>query len=431
MVALVALIAAACGGGDDPTATSAAPTATSPEPTATSTIVPGETRVPPTPTATVPAIPEWQVRWDKLVADAKADGLVTVGVSRATHRTGAEFFMESYPDISMEFEVGSGSTRANRTLREFEAGVANLDVNISASSSFLNAWVPYEEERGVALFANLNEMIFRPDIRDDSNWIGSFDDGWVDVDTKYKILTYMASTGGSTVYINRDLLPGEGPNMFDDYGLLFSPEMKGRWCSLDPRDFGAGEGWAAQVLLNKGEDFLIRLYQETEPVFGTEFRQLARDLMEGTYALCIGAYMEDLWAEGLGNNVELYQPGGLEIHESFKDRGLLSNCCGSGSGKTEIEGYWSSGSGGPSVTAFAKHPNAAFLFSNWLLSAEGSLKYNAPAGYLRFCSRRVDVRCDREIRIQEGHSYLATDRSDIIWIEDFTVEAIKKALAGR
>ena len=84
--AMLAFVAAACG-GDDPT-----PTATSP--------------VLPTPTGTITADAAFQAEWAKLVADAEAEGEVIITVIRQAYREGAEGFMDAFPNITMEFQVG-------------------------------------------------------------------------------------------------------------------------------------------------------------------------------------------------------------------------------------------------------------------------------------------------------------------------------------
>ena len=91
---LVAL--AACGGGDDPTAT---PTFTSPPPTATSTptptLAPGETRIPPTPTPTESGPPAWQLEWDRTLAAAKEEGSVVLTFGGSGEQRRTKLFQET------------------------------------------------------------------------------------------------------------------------------------------------------------------------------------------------------------------------------------------------------------------------------------------------------------------------------------------------
>ena len=432
MVAMLGLVAA-CGGGDDPTptATGAAPTATSPAPTATSPIAPGETRVPPTPTATAPSAPAWEAQWDALVAAAKEEGTVNIAVTRAAYRSGAEPFQDAFPDIQMEFQVGSSSSRAGRILQEVDAGVHSLDVALTGSSSFYIQWSAWEEAHpGEKVMGDTRAAMIRPDVFEDVNWEGSFDDRFVVIPDRKHFITWIATVGGAETYVNRELLP---ESVFNSYQDLFRPELKGRWCMLDPRQFGSSEGWVGQMMLTMGTDFVRRVFAENPPKIDVSYRNNAQELMAGDMLVCADSYMQEFWDEGIGLQVERWLPGALPIDEEFLDRGLLSNCCGTGSRKAELDGFWSSGTGGPMITAFAPNPNAAAVFTNWALTTEGQIAMVEPHGWLRLCSARADLqdRCERENKIEDGKSFLATDRTDVIWMEALAVDLIRFAYEGR
>ena len=431
--ALLALLAA-CGGGEDPTptATSSAPTATSPAPTATSPAVRGETPLPPTPTATAVPTPTWEVEWDQLVEAANEEGVVVVGISRSAYRRGAESFQEVFPDIAVEGLTGSGAALSQRVLLEYDAGVHSADLLLGNSSSAMSVLLTHMQKTGEPVLGDIRAALFRPDVVGDENWVGSFDDGFIDKPTNKYGFTWTAQRStGVTIYVNREVAPPEVYSTIDD---LLRPEFHGKWCLLDPVSLGAGEAFVLNILLTKGEEYVRRLLTETEPLVGTQSRELARDLIDGRMWACNGAYMEDFWAEGVGLHVELDRSSLGSVLPAYIERGVLSNCCGEGSGKAVFEGGWSTQTGGPTLIGGAPNPNAAKLFVNYMSTTDGQVGWLEPhAG--RLCSRRVELHkkelCPQSDLIEEGRSYFATDRTNVAWIEEEAHALVVDIYGGR
>ena len=200
MAALLAVIAA-CGGGDDGTPTSAAPTATSPAPTATSPSAPGETRVAPTPTATTPPRPAWELEWEETIAAAEQEGTFVVAVGRAAYRNSAEKLSDFFPNIVVESRVGSGLEE--RILLEQEAGIFGVDVQLTGGPTVIITLVP----AGAA--GDTRSVLFRPDVIDDENWVGNFDDHWMDDDTRKHTFGYQATQASASFTVNTNLVSGD------------------------------------------------------------------------------------------------------------------------------------------------------------------------------------------------------------------------------
>ena len=137
---IIAVVATACG-QDDPTAT--------PVPTATSTPVPGATA---TPTPEPPTAEElFQVEWEQLQADARAEGELVIILSAPASRSSRDIF-DSFGTqfgITVLQAGGSGTSNVNRVLAERANGVFDVDVSVVGASStdrlrLADALVPIE-----------------------------------------------------------------------------------------------------------------------------------------------------------------------------------------------------------------------------------------------------------------------------------------------
>ena len=412
----------ACGGGDG-TPTSAASTATSPAPTATPP-APGETptapTVPLTPTPTTPPIPAWQIEWEAALEGAKEDGVVIISGCRSAYRRGAEKFLEVYPDLNVEAQIGRGNEE--RWIREQDAGIYSIDVALTSSSQVLRVALP------AGIVGVTREFFILPEVVDDENWIGVLDDHWVD-DTKRHIFTHWASAGETTPYLNTELVPRETFTLDD----LFTPAFRGKWAVRDPAAGGAGVSWLTEVMVTRGTDWIRRLLTETDPVFSQDDRAMAQDVIRGDLLFCAGcAIVEQFHEENVGLHVEALVFPVKPLSPEFV--GMRSTCCGTGTGKTEINGYYSTGTGGPAVLKNAPHPNTTMVFLNWLEGSDGARAYLVTSGIVTsHCSARVDLQdiCRRPIPMEDGMSYIAFDRKSTIHIEGLTAELIEEILGGR
>ena len=411
----------ACG-GDDATPTSAAPTATSPAPTATSPAAPGETVVPPTPTATVPSIPAWQLDWEQTLEAAKEEGKFVVGVRRAAYRNAIETFMETYPDIILEAEVGGGGQDyENRLLRERDAGIYSADVHFRGASGVFDVLIP-----GNAVGDTRSQLVL-PEVTEDENWIGVLDDWWMDDDTKKHIFATLGEPGTQIVDVDRAAVSEEEFNTWAD---LFKPEFKGRWCLEDPRSGGSGQAWFTQMMAIKGTEFVRRVIETTEPVLFNDTRAFAGALVRGEYLWCVGGNLTGFYEQGLGQNIRAVSLPVTGIDEEFGQ--IAATCCGTGTGKTEnLDGFYGGGFGGPTLMADAPNPNGAKVFLNWYASEEGQFKFVEGFRFIEWCSGRVDVHqfCQRNDQfMEEGKSYVAYDRKSTRHIEDFAADLIQEIL---
>ena len=403
-VALVALVAAACGGGDDPTPTTSSPLAT--------------------PTATAPVLAAWEVQWNETLAAASREGSMVVAVTRQGYREGAELFMESFPDISMEFQVGRGLEQ--RWLIEYDAGIHSVDISLTGSSSMMEIMMP------AGFLENIKNVTFLPEVVDDENWIGVRDDHFAD-NAKQFIFMHWASSGETRPFLNTNLADAETFVVED----LLKPEFKGKWCLFDPRARGSGQSWVAEVGATRGLDFVRRLLTDTDPFISQDDRVMAGDIIRDEFIFCAGVppVKTDFHDLGVGLHVvELFFPSKGLAPEFQGLPGVVSTCCGTGVGSRDIETFYGGGIGGPTVLLGRESPNAASIFVNWLLTREGAQTYLEGTGQIdAHCSARSDLRgiCKREPALQDNGSYFAMDHESTNFIENATADIAQEVLGGR
>ena len=399
------LLVAACG-GSDPTATPR-PTDT-PRPAATATptptLRPGET---PRPTATPTASPTpgkaaWELDWDKTLALAKEEGKVVVTVFRTADRESVVQFSEAYPEIEVITPIIFGRDFTARVPLERQNGIYSNDVYMSGCTSAITGIIPLAQSSGDQILGDTRSLLIRPDVVGDENWVGGLDDHWCDDQTKTHLFKMVAVPGESAIYVNRDLLPESMFNSVDD---LFKPELKGKWCSDDPRVPGSGATFFTELLVTRGEDFVRRLFTDTGMVLSRDGRQMAEDIIRGDMLACVGPDIIPFHEQSVGLHVEqtVFDKGGIapELQGQVK-----AMCCGDGKNSSEISGFYSAGVGGPAVVTNGPHPNAAKIFINWLLSREGQMAYMGPL--FRDCSARVDMQdqCNKQPKLEDGKAFI-------------------------
>ena len=385
VLAVLTALAAACGGADPtatPTATTAAPTAT---PTATPTPRPGETPRPATPTPTpTPGKAAWELDWDRTLAAAKKEGEVIVNVFRVTDRESLQVFEDKY-GIKVTAIIGAARSTYPRFVAERKAGIYSVDVWLAGGTTAITTAIPQGKVSGDPILGNTRAIMIRPDVLGDENWIGFFDDHWIDQDTKRILFKMIATPGEAALYVNRKDLPEADFNKLED---LFKPGLKGKWCADDPRAPGPGATFFTEALVTRGEEFLRRLLLETGLTISRDGRKMASDLIRGEMLACVGADMNPFHEKGVGLHVVQERFDFGPIAPEFQGK-IVPTCCGEGKQQTNLSGFYSASISGPAIVNNAPHPNAAKILINWLLSREGQLAWHGPL--FRQCSARADM----------------------------------------
>src|SRR5262245_38594261 len=118
---------------------------------------------------------EWKTKWDKVLADAKKEGKVTVaGPPGTAYRDVMRGFEKKYPEISLEFQ---GFTPANFTARfskERQAGQYLWDVYVTGPTGFDIA-----AKKSGELDA-IRPLFILPEVLDEKAWFGGFDKAFFD-----------------------------------------------------------------------------------------------------------------------------------------------------------------------------------------------------------------------------------------------------------
>ena len=395
---LVLLLLASSCGGDDPTPTSPPPTAP-PPPAATPTPVPaGEPTPTPMPMDTKEA---WEVEWEETVAAANEEGKLVVTVFRAEDREAVEIFEEYFPEIDVDAQIIGGRDFTARVPPERSAGIYAYDVYISGGTSAITRVIPAGNEVNDPILGDTRSLLFRPDVVDDSNWIGGLDAQFMDSGRKV-LFKMIANPGSSSLYVNTEKVDLDNLQWPGD---LLRPEYKGKICADDPSTPGSGATFFTELLVTQGEEVVRRIFRETDMVISRDHRKMGEDIIRGDMHICIGPSVLDFHQQGVGLHVVQHELNFGPVSPEFQDK-LDVTCCGVTSG--HIQGFYSAGVGGPAIVTKGPNPNAAKLFINWVLSPEGARRWFEHQH--TDCSPRHDLvdlcRERKDFVLEEGKAYI-------------------------
>jgi iron(III) transport system substrate-binding protein len=168
---------------------------------------------------------------------------------------------------------------------------------------------------------------------------------------------------GQHVLVNRKVIPESELHSVEQ---LLEPKWRGKMSWNEPSASGAGGTLAGYFLLVKGEEWLLKLYQQ-DVAITRDLRQQIEWVITNRYPI------------GIGPNQTLVA--------DFRRQGFDSELSWLAA-DTPLGARLTTGSGSLALFDQAPHPNAARLFLNWLLSQE------AQAEWVKITeqnSRRLDV----------------------------------------
>jgi len=292
--------------------------------------------------------------WDQVVAAAKKEGKVVVaGPPGAIYRPIMKDFQTKYPEIQLEFTGLRSSSFASRVLAERKAGKKLWDVFVGGMPGAVRV-------KRVGGLAELRPALILPEVKGDKNWYGGVDYGFLDKDKKY-VFAFIGELQ-TLVYVNRTSIPS---SQFSSPKQLLDAKFKGKIVMEDPRKPGAGTARMAGLMAAYGENFIKKLFTEQSAVYTRSPRQLVEWLVRGRYPIGIGireSALKEFRAQGLGKDVEPVTAREAEVFST------------SGGNIALIEG--------------GRHPNAAKVYINWLLSKRVQKLYAEKSFHN---SRRTDV----------------------------------------
>lgn len=290
--------------------------------------------------------------WEQTLAAARKEGKVSVdtypgeGYNRALAP-----FQKAYPDIKLEQTNLHIVDLAPRIIQERKAGVFTWDVVIAPTTTSLQVLRP------AGTWDPIRPAILLPDVKDDKNWRGGFEAGFIDNEKQWCYAPGIAR--GNGIYANTDQVKdGEIKSVND----LLAPKWRGKMIMADPRVLGASF-WPMTVARQKlGDDIIKRLFIDQQVVLSRDEGQLTEFMVRGTYPIGLGVMKPQLQKfldQGLGKNLKQAPLPEMDFRSSGQPAWLVNK---------------------------APHPNAAKVFINWLLSAEGQASWDKE---VQVNSRRV------------------------------------------
>lgn len=302
-----------------------------------------------------PAKPEWEQKWDQLLAAAKKEGKVTVygGVTPDLKTRLMEGFQKKNYGIEIDVYTATPTEVAERYFRERRAGLDIADVFIVGQSGAVTIF----KKEGALV--PIRPHLILPEVLDPNVWrMGKLP--FLDKD---ELLLFLISGYTSYLLANTELVK-EG--QIASYQDLADPRWRGKIISSDPSIATSAANWVAYIfkLMGRegGESFLRQLAKQNVE-FTRDNRLAVETVARGKYAISL-APLPEIVAD--------FAKAGAPINwVSVKEGGLASP--GSYAG------------GMPDRPA---HPNAAAVMLNYLLSKEGQTALMQSSGSL---PSRLDV----------------------------------------
>lgn len=304
-----------------------------------------------------------EATWNAVLAAAKKEGVVIVsGPPGAVQRDAiVSSWAKAFPEITLQYTGGRGSTVISKIVRERTAGLYNWDIILASTNSVVSNLVP------INALAPLRDALIKPDLTDDKTWIDGFEQGFMDKGKKF-LYSPMGLGAQPLGYVNRDCLSKDVISRTED---MKKPALKGKIVWFDPTRSGVGSRNTWVISKYLGEDWIRDLFTNHNVTFSRDYRQMTDWMVSCSKPVAFGMpddVVEQMQKAGIGKNIEEM------IGEAYYGD---TNPGGPG-GNEQIAWYNN-----------APHPNAAKIFVNWYLSRDFQDYY---ASKVRDNSRRVDVR---------------------------------------
>jgi len=333
------------------------------------------------------AKPAWRAEWEKTVAAAEKEGVVSVYIFDAgplTEET-VHAFERAYPKIKVSQLRGRGNDLGPRLVAERRAGKYIADLFAGGKgTAYATLYVG-------KILDPIKPILLLPDVLDETKWWRGAHK-YVDPENKH-VFVYIGNVGGVEINYNAKLV---NPREFSSYWDLVQPRWKGKIVAADPRMRGMDNPVLFFYYHAKlGPEFIKKLYGEMEVSIARDYRQPVDWLAAGKFSLCIPCVSDEM-----DRAMEQGLPVGQMLN--LKEGGTLSS---SGGTLSSLQN--------------APHPNAAKVFVNWLLSREGQAQVQkGRKGRPRTGSNslRIDIPKNdlpEEIQRKDGVDYFDADDDNV------------------
>jgi iron(III) transport system substrate-binding protein len=272
--------------------------------------------------------------WDHLVAAARKEGRVPVNTFTGKgYARVFKLFTRTYPEIKLQHTNLEPLEFSPRVIHERGASVYTWDVATMPMATALQVLKP------AGVWDPVRPVIIAPEARDDANWLGGFDAGFLDRDKQLAYAFTLVRAVG--IFVNIDHVKEGELRSFPD---LLAPKWKGRIAIADPRTNGSAFLPLTAARLRLGDGIMKQLLVDQEPVLSRDRNQLTEFMVRGRYPIGVGLNalgLQDFQAHGVGRNVKTVRLAELDYQASGGAVWLLNR---------------------------APHPSAARVFINWLLT---------------------------------------------------------------
>jgi iron(III) transport system substrate-binding protein len=279
-----------------------------------------------------------------------------------------------------------------RLLAEREAGQYLWDVYLGGPDT------AHSQLRPKGALEPLRPALLSPDVLQDGEWIGGFNAGFMDKEGQY-VYAFQGFLG-PLVRVNRGVVPESELSRFEQ---LVDPRWKGRIVWDDPHTAGSGRPDLAHLVMVLGEDFVRRLLQQ-DLVVTSDRRQLTEWLVRGVHPIAGGVDVASL--------VPFTRQGvGLNVLPLDKD--------------SEAGSRLRPGFGNVALFQGAPHPNAASVFTNWLLSREGQTAWVRET---QNNSRRIGVDGPPESAPDPKGTYRIVNHEELVHYQEIAADLARQHL---
>lgn len=328
--------------------------------------------------------PGWEVKWERVLDEAKKAGEVVIYRTRGPFEKLFEEFNKRYPWIKVTSVTGRGGDLSSRIMAERRAGKYLADMYLGSAGTPLDVFYPAK------ILETVQPFLILPEVVDKSRW---FQRQHHYADPEHKYIFVFEGVVRSDMAYNTTVVD---PKEFTSYWDLLKPKWKGRILAMDPRlpGFPSGLLQFSYYHPDLGAEFLRRLFGEMEITLTREARQLVDWLAVGRFAIGLAPPAGDLQAAmRQGLPLARFEP------RAFKE-GI----------------YMRATQGSLNIMNRTPHPQATKVFVNWLLSQEGQSHFQTL--FLRIdsgFSLREDVPIDPALqthRPKPGEKFMPVYRAE-------------------
>lgn len=291
--------------------------------------------------AAAPAsVPDWQRKWDTVLAEARKEGIVSLySLWRPPTRTAITSAFRDKYGIKVEFTpFGRGAELFAKAQAEKRAGLSVVDVFGAGGGTFIATMKPAE------ILGPIEPFLLLPEVIDPKFWSGG---KFPYIDKDKSAIAMIAAIQRDVVYNTSLVRKGEITSLKD----LLNPRYEGKISLNDPTVTGAGNAFMTLAALHiwnvdEAKDFLRQLVSRQKAVVQRDNRLLIEEVARGKYAIAMSP---------LPDSIPEMLDVGAPIDVALVKEGV----------------YVTPAAGCIAVPLKPAHPNATTLFINWLLSREG------------------------------------------------------------